>query len=180
MWEKYHPTFISALMAIIIWFWNPSVLAKFEKVLDGTITFSSIITGFLASMLAILVSIKESKIIKAIYRNFGKGNGNGNKLIQSYLNSVIMAGLVTVIVSASLYVIIYDLKDALLFKRISLVFWCSLVTYFLLSTYRVIRIILLIVFIDADEYERKPIKNHKLTAEEEIEFKRIHSKNQNK
>ncbi|MDO8223950.1 hypothetical protein [Bacillus cabrialesii] len=42
---------------------------NFDKVLDGAITFSSIVLGFLGALLGILISIKDSAIVSAIFES---------------------------------------------------------------------------------------------------------------
>jgi len=123
---------------------------KFDKILDGAINFSSIIVGFIGVLLAILVSIKDTEIIRYIYSYVDK------KVFMNYFRTAIITGLAVVVISSIMYI-----KNNYFLNII----WTFMVAYFILASYRIIDILLRIIFQDPDITEYSP-KGNRLSKEE--------------
>lgn len=132
----------------------------FTDVLNASITFSSILVGFIGALLAILVSIRDSEIIGYIFSVIDKD------IFHSYFREAIVSGVVTVISSALLFVAQGDLR--LWGGRL----WLGIVLFFMCASYRVINILLAIVFKDKEAIVRAPQGNG-MTPEEADEYARI-------
>ncbi|EHB65251.1 hypothetical protein [Paenibacillus lactis] len=140
------PVALSAIVTpILINFgFNPG-LNRFEKLVDGSITCSAIIVGFLAAMLGILVSIKETKVVKAIFSNRTKSQ------LAVFFSESIFLGFLVIGSAGSLYLVM-DSADT----RSTYVFiaWTALLLWFLFSAIRIIIVMLLILFHDTEKNER--------------------------
>lgn len=133
---------------------NPQ-LTRFEKILDGSITFSSILVGFLAAMMGVLVSIKESEVMKRIFDVRSKG------LLAFYLSETIFLGFIVVVSTCIMYLFIErtDYQTPFIVWQISL-FW------FVTSSIRIIIIMLFILF-KSNVSEARPDGNNLTDVERE-------------
>lgn len=135
--EKYYPLVSGLLIGLVI-----AVLlrkleidhlidAKFDNVLNGAITFSSIVVGFLGVLLSIIATIRDTDIMKHLYENVAED------LLKSYFKGTVIAGFLVVVVSISLY-----------FVKLSwlIIIWSFLFGFFILSSYRIIDLLLKIIF----------------------------------
>ncbi|MYL71737.1 hypothetical protein GLW00_12795 [Halobacillus litoralis] len=110
---------------------------NFEKVLDGVITFGSIVVGFLGALLGILVSVRNSGIVKEIFES------NNKTVLKIYFNETFIVGFLTIITSISLYILKeYDQVAS----KIVFYFWILFVIWFIPSTYRIINILMTVLF----------------------------------
>lgn len=121
----------------------------FEKVLDTVITFSSIVTGFLAALLGILVSIRDSDIVKEIFETKAKGE------LKYYFYESFSLGFVVVITSGLMYVLIHYDNEL---TNNAFYFWILIVIWFFLSTYRIVNI-LLSIFFNSNNSRNRPESN---------------------
>lgn len=112
-------------------------LKNFDKVLDGAITFSSIIVGFLGALLGILVSIKDSKIVQAIFET------NERYTLKYFFNENFIIGLLVVIVSCIMQVL---REYQTIWSSIFFYSWIVLFSWFLPSTYRIVNILMSVFF----------------------------------
>lgn len=112
-------------------------VSNFDKVLDGSITFSSIVVGFLAALLGILMSIRDTEIVKELFRQKEIGT------LKFYFNEALLLGFTTVILSGVLHVI--RQKEGLVVVTTFYV-WCVILFWFIGSTYRIVNILMNIFF----------------------------------
>lgn len=110
---------------------------NFDKVLDGSITFSSIVVGFLAALLGILISIRDTEIVKEIFRQNEIGT------LKYYFNEALILGFLTVILSGVLHVI---RENILLSVTIVFNVWSVVLFWFIASTYRIVHLLMNIFF----------------------------------
>jgi hypothetical protein len=151
-WERYYPVvgaIVGSILVIVLHRAYPVWrLEGFDNVLGAVITFSSIAVGFMGTLLAILVSIRNSEVVNLIYSTVAK------KMFMGYLRGSIVAGMATVILSSVLYLV----RRGRLGFSITII-WAFFVSYFGLSAYRIIDILLLIIFKDASAENRRPPGN---------------------
>lgn len=150
--EQYYPL-IAAIVGIIIFicsscnFW---LSEDFDKVLNGVITFSSILVGFMGALLAILASIRNTEIVEYIYSHVEKS------LFLKYFKFTIIPGLLVVVLSCVMFVIKNNFLGVL---------WTFTTIYFAFASYRIIDILLRIIFKDPNCTEYKPSGNELTEAE---------------
>ncbi|EMI10380.1 hypothetical protein [Anoxybacillus gonensis] len=132
---------------------------NFDKVLDGSITFSSIVIGFLAALLGVLVSIRDAHIVKKIFSVREK------KLFRHYFYEAILLGFLVVIISAALH-IFRETRSTLSFCLFS--FWNFITFFFLFSSVRIIHVLMLILFKSNEKgaNQRPEGNSNKLSVEE--------------
>ncbi|MUG44930.1 hypothetical protein [Paenibacillus woosongensis] len=132
-------------------------LPKFDKVLDSVITFGSIILGFLSALLGILITIQGSSIMKRIY------DEKQDVLLKSYFFESIGSGFIVIIFSTIMHVLIDDIRP---FVRIIFFIWMFSLSLFLFSSYRIISLLMKILFksdLDSGDDKNKENKQKKIT-----------------
>lgn len=145
-----------------IYFRVDYTIHKFEKVLDTMIIFSSIVTGFLAALLGILVSIRNSEIVKTLFSTKTKG------IIKYYFYETFILGFSVVVVSGAMYVLTdYDFDFTIYFFY----FWIMIVFWFFPSTYRIVSVLLSIFFRANNNNRNQRPSDNKVNAEERNEMK---------
>ncbi len=173
--ESRYPFFISTCLAIVTGIvlncLNTS-LGNLDKVIDGIITFSSIIIGFLGVLLAILLSIRNTEIITYIFAHTQKN------VLLKYFRSAVISGLLLVIMSISMF-FLKKFKGINLFNLFTLdkvlfLLWIYLMSYFFLSSYRIIDIVMCIVFKDPQATSKRP-KSKKIEPDKEEALKKRYS-----
>lgn len=108
-----------------------------DKVLEGTTNFSSILLGFLGALLGILLSIKDSDIVRYIF------DQKGSSWLKFYFNESFIFGLIVVILSAVMQVFIDESSS---FAKVLFLSWIFSLTYFMYSTFRIVRFLMKIFF----------------------------------
>lgn len=136
--ESWYPFLIGVAMVVLaLYFKINHQIKNFDNVLDTIITFSSIVTGFLAALLGILVSIKDSDIVKAIFRSKEK------LTLKYFFYETFTLGFALVLTSGVMHVLIgYGFKATILVFY----FWFFITFWFFPSTYRIVSILLSILF----------------------------------
>lgn len=121
---------------------------NFDNLLTAVTTFSSILLGFLSVSLTILLSIKNSELIKYIFKFTNR------EKLKRYFQVPIVIGFLYILLTISLY--FYEKYVQLTIGKMVLCLWISIGIYFLSSSYRVIDIVLSIVFKDPHATEKRP------------------------
>lgn len=162
--EVCYPIFAGvAVTGCVLFFKITHDIKNFANVLDTIITFSSIVTGFLAALLGILVSIKDSYIVKAIFESREKG------ILKYYFYETFTIGFILVITSGIMHVLIgYDFKFTLLIFYL----WTFLTFWFFPSTYRIVSILLSVLFKANNKPKDKRPDSNKLSEDETDKMKR--------
>lgn len=171
--EKYWPLFLSLIIALLFFVIIPNKIKipqNFDNFLTAAITFISIILGFLGVALTIILSIRNTELMEYIF-----GNTTRERL-KNYFKSPIISGFIDVVFTISLYFInIY--KDYPIATKLEittgkciLVLWIFLSTYFLFSSYRIIDIVMIIIFKDPTATQKRP-PSEKIDPADENELK---------
>jgi hypothetical protein len=132
--EKWYPHIVSILLAIpvAIYKWNISDIENFTNILGAAVTISSIVIAFLATMLSILITLTNAEVIQRII------NGDGEGLLVSYIRTAIVAGLLVALYSMTLYALL-NVPETL--SMILLMIFVTLISFFILSSYRIIHLV---------------------------------------
>lgn len=155
------PWLVSCIISLAALLLNFSYeLPRFEKVLDAVITFGSIIIGFLAALLGILITIKNSEIMKEIYNN------NQDILLKAYFVEAISSGFIVIILSTIMHLLIGHKH---IFVDVVFFIWMVCLSLFLFSSYRIISLLMKVLFKSsfgedqeenaADFQNKIPVKN---------------------
>ncbi|QZN77363.1 hypothetical protein MHB43_09190 [Paenibacillus sp. FSL H8-0317] len=120
-------------------------LPNFDKVLDGAITFSSIVVGFLGALLGILISIKDSEIVDKIFRSKEK------QTIKFLFYEPFILGLLVVVTSALMHVMrAYENFSS----EITFLVWFFVTVWFVPSTFRVVNTFMSVFFVSNNTSSR--------------------------
>jgi hypothetical protein len=145
--DRAYPYFFGLIVMILAYYFklNPTIKG-FDSVLDGIISFSSIVLGFDAALLAIILSISRSTVMNHLYSYVGsRGNINGKKLLFGFFKSSLYSGFATVIISIYMYIISNKDKIVLYDKIITLI-WIGVAVFFVCSSYRIVSILMYTLF----------------------------------
>lgn len=174
--ERIYPIIGGILFLVFIYVFNlVNVIISSEKILDSTITFTSIIVGFVGALIGILFSIRDSDIINELFKK------NKREILKKYFQWTIISGLLLVLISTILYLHNNICKTYtflnLNIKMIDIIFalWAYLVGYFVLSTYRITDIMMYIIFKDPNLKNKEP-DSVKLEDTKKDDLKKKHTK----
>ncbi len=169
-WEKYNPIVLGVIGSIIVYkaLINGELLVtSFNNILNSTITFSSIIVGFVGVLLAILFSIKNTDTIKLLFKHKAKDR------LKLYFLSTIVSGVILVMLSLIVFALNLDQILPIECNDVSkevivLLLWGFMFTHMLASGYRIINIVVYIIFSDSVNKNKEPdgIKMDKNKKEE--------------
>ncbi|NUK30997.1 hypothetical protein HT574_13145 [Parageobacillus sp. VR-IP] len=167
IFERIYPIGISIIFAIIIYNQHITfnIIPKIEPVLNSVVTVSSIVIGFLAAMVSILIAITNSKVMKRIRE------GKAEHLLTCYIREAIISGILLALGSTIAYLFVdYDGKKADLIFSV----WFFMVIHFLLSSFRILNIMLNILSTIPKEYKEHEKKDSKMvyTPKKENAFKK--------
>lgn len=126
-----------------------SDIPRFHEVLNSYVNMSSIIIGFLATMISILITSVDKTVMKKI-RKF-----NAMNLLTSYINIAVISGLIVAIYSVG-YSSVVDKTDSIYWYLF--LFWVFIATLFLASTFRILQVMLRILTNIANESETETPK----------------------
>lgn len=118
--------------------------SNLNEALDGVITMCSLIIGFLGAILPVILGMKnESKLVKYVFEK------DVERLFLKYIKTTLLAGILTVLISLTLYF----RADFTALKNLNILFdvWFYFVIMFLLLTYRCTSSILELLFTDDTE-----------------------------
>lgn len=116
----------------------------YDKVLDAMITFFSIMLGFVGVLIGILFSIRNTKLVKKLFDH------KSREKVKWYFGEAFLSGFVFIILSVLMYA-----KNELPFINHFVSFWFGLILYSLLCNYRIIKIIMNVVFVDESKQQEK-------------------------
>lgn len=130
--EKYYPLLIAVVIALILLLYTDlrlNNIPKFDSILSGTVTISSIIIAFLGTMVSILITLTNTKVMQRI------NHYDAGPTLTAYISGTIYSGLLLAVYSLMLYPFT-ELKSKSV-SEILFILFVFLTTYFLLSSFRI-------------------------------------------
>lgn len=153
-WERYYPNLFTMAFVIAVIAINPNlcILDDVDSILGATISFASIIIGFLGALVALIFST-ENRVMNIVIED----EYYSNRMRKFFLRPI-QSGFVLVFLSI-LFSFRVTLHNMCLANKVNVdkmmfglkLIWLYLFVYFLVSSYRAISIILKIVFINQKE-----------------------------
>ena len=137
--ESYFPQ-LSSVLVVLIYFFTPLdalICQGFEKLLEASITVSSIAVGFLATSKSILIALDD----KAIVRNLKK-IGHYGRLTDFFITGIYTCFILTLLSSVLLLI---DFKQINVWKELLIALWLFIASYSTCACYRIIRLFSLIL-----------------------------------
>ncbi|MEC2197834.1 hypothetical protein V7174_13555 [Bacillus subtilis] len=126
-------------------------IKNLDKVLEGAVNFSAILLGFLGALLGILLSIKDSAIVKAIF------NQQGASLLKYYFNESFASGLLVVVLSCVMQIF---LGEETVCAKVLFYTWFFFIMLFVISTYRIVKLLMAVFFVaNEDDASVRPDSN---------------------
>jgi len=108
-------------------------ITNFKEVLGSVINISSILIGFIATMMSIIIAVADKRVIKRI-RDY-----NGTDLVIAYFAQTLLAGFVVAIYSTSLTPFAESPSSH---AKWALSIWGALVTFFIATAIRILHVML--------------------------------------
>lgn len=143
LYERIYPYLIPAIVTCLFIRYEVNFVhsESLNSALDACNTVIALIIGFLGAILPVILGMKnESKIVKYIFES------DKNRLFLKYIKATIFSGLVTLLITISLYFI----NDIIEFPKIQtwgFYIWEYMLLNFVLLTYRSLRSMLDLIFI---------------------------------
>lgn len=145
----------------------------FDSVLDGIISFSSIVLGFVAALLAIILSISKSTVMNHLYNFVGsRGAINGKTLLFGFFKSSLYSGFATVIISIFMYVI-SNKEKIVLYEEIITYIWVGVTIFFVCSSYRIVSILMHTLF----KHESHETNSHEQVTQPSSDYNQLQQRN---
>ncbi len=167
--EGIYPFAIPIAIVIFLWIGGNKYIdsVNMNSALEAIITTASIIIGFIGAILPVIVGMKNnSKLVKRVFEL------DKNKLFLKYIKHTLITGVLLIICSVILFY--RDQFPEYIKGDYVLIVTTYLLVAFLLCTYRCLKIMLDLLFLD-DEIVRNEEK-YQEKSEEEIEFEERHTK----
>lgn len=136
---------------------------QFDKILDASITFTSIAIGFIAALLGILITIKDSEIVKRIFEE------DEHKSLKSWFYEAFIIGVLLLISTCINYVFLNDVN---IWSTLFFYMWLSAIVWFAYSLFRIINV-LMDVFFKSNDTEMRPESNRYSDEERQEAKKRL-------
>lgn len=155
--ERNGPICAAAVFAIIAGYvrYRFSLGEGFNKILDSTVVFASIMVGFIGVLMGVLFSIRDAELIKLFFES------RGVRILKRYFRDNIISSILLVILSITMY-----LREYLLFFDWPVyIGWSCLLAFTLFSAIRIIHIIFHIVFSESDNSEDEEVNMDELNRE---------------
>lgn len=153
MWEKYYPYIIAtiiSLVAIICLVCDMKIKDDIDSILNAVISFASILIGFIGALFALIFSLNENPIVKYVLCN-----EHYSKLMKQYFKVSINSGFIAILFTVLLFfrntIGSFNISG---FDFLGIIFgikiiWIYCVTFFSLSSYRLIYLVLKISFVSS-------------------------------
>lgn len=157
--ERWTPWVLAGFGIVVsLWLHHLGYLAHFmkaESLVDAMVTFASIIVGFVGVLLGILMSIKNDAAVAELFRS------KGRKVLRVYFREAIISGMLLVVVSAILGLGTYlDMviphSGAYSPSTVLLVIWMGLSIYVFPANYRIVSVMMYIIFHSDENENKKP------------------------
>lgn len=172
--DRVYPYILGLIAIFVSWFFalDPTIKG-FDNVLDGLISFSSIVLGFLAALLAIILSISKSPVMNHLY-NYTSSGGNidGKTLLFSYFRSALFTGFATVIIS--IYMFIICNKEVITsFEQLVTYMWIGFAITFISSSYRIVSILMFTLF----KHEEQQTSSYSQATQPTTDYSQLQQRN---
>lgn len=151
------PYLVSVTLVVIAYFlgWSSNV-SNFEKILDAVITFTSIIIGFLGALLGILFTVKDTEIVKELFKKH-------RSAMKYFFNEALITGFLLILLSAVFYIYKDNTSE---YVKYMFCAWIGFVSLFVTSSYRVITSLMSLLF---NSDKKKEINDFSEDQKEAIE-----------
>lgn len=159
--EKWYP-FAFGIVAVIFCIVQDITgkdIPRFHELLSSLVNMSSIIIGFLATMISILITSVDKRVMQKIRKC------NAMDLLTNYINVAVISGLFVAVYSVGYSTVIDSAKC---WCGYLFLLWVFAAALFLAATFRIMHVMLKILTSIAKEDDQKPTKS--VTDSRQFEF----------
>lgn len=168
IWERGYPYLLSMIVPIIFYRrgYNFVLSKNMSSAIEGVITATSLIIGFIGTMLPVLATLrKDSVFVKMVFLKDSK------KLFLKYLKAMLLSGLFLIVLSIFLF-FAREVPGGNM-EKYGFYAWVYLVFCFFLTTYRCMGDVLKLVFGEGELSEKQKNKRSPKETQKEVELKAI-------
>lgn len=165
--EKYYPYILSILAGVCYIILSPNIQDNIDIILKTVIIIVSILTGFLSTLLTLLLSLNINPIVKALMNNT-----HYKQLMKTYFGTAIGSGFIVIASTVLLFLRKTISVWSISFIHLLKLFWFIVTIYFFTTAFRVIFIIMKIVFFKYDK-QTKIDKKDTMTTEEQLDYEKL-------
>ena len=115
----------------------------FNYVLSATITWSSVLLGFIGVLLGVLFNLLHTDLIKTLFK-YATRNA-----LKRYFSEALISGVLLILLSMVLFICDHQILLSL---------WVSTVVFKLLCAYRIISLMMYILFSPKDSYKNEDVE----------------------
>ena len=132
--ESYVPALLGAIAVILYYFFSfgPSICQGFGKLVESSITVSSIAVGFLAASKSILISLDDKPVMKNL-----KKVGHYERLIQFFITAIYACFFLTLF---SCGLLLIDLTALNWWKELAIATWLFVAVFSTIACFRTINL----------------------------------------
>lgn len=158
--EEYYPVSLASIGSILIILLKIDLgdITNFSSILNASVTISSIVIAFMATMMSILITLVNTDVMKRII------SADAEDVLIKFIKQTILSGLFLAIYSLVLYMFI---ESEGIVSKIMLVLFIFTLLYFLSTTFRIFQLVLRIL--------SHVLKEHKIIVNNENEGKKVHT-----
>lgn len=168
--EKWYPFILSLLVGIIYIVLSPDIKDDPDTILNMVVNVVSILLGFLSALLALLLSLNTNVIVKEIFKT-----NHYAKLMKKYFEKSISAGFILIALTIMLLLRKTILQWNINIIKVIEILWVVITMFFFTSAFRVIHIVMKIVFFDdrsCENTDEAKMNNEELKNYEELKNKK--------
>jgi len=155
-WEKAMPFTVSIFIGLLLGFMlsrgTITYIEQIDNLVDVGVTFSSTLLGFLGVLIGILFTIRETKTGTILF------NLEKFAILKEYLKTSIESGFYTLAFTVFLNLYSWECIEQIFLNLspndVVIILWTMIAGYFIASSWRVMSIMIAILFSKPKNYER--------------------------
>lgn len=169
-WEMYYPIIFGLLSAAGYIILGIELKDDSSLILNAIISFTSVIIGFLGVILTLIFGLKDNPLVKFIL-----GNKHYKSLVKYYFKFSIIFGFITILLTIIMFLkntigsLSWNNFDLFPLLNVLKTLFVFCVVCFMLSSYRLINIILKIAFMEQQEPDEEKIKGNDEELQEKLQ-----------
>lgn len=160
--ERVYPYAVASFLVITMYLKKINYISSnnIDNAIDGVITITSLIIGFVGAVLPVIMGMKnDSKFVRYVFEK------DTERLFMKYMKNTLFCGIVLIAVSVSLY--FKKDYETTMYYEYSFYIWVFMMALFLSATHRCINNMLNLIF-SKDEELLKRYDEELMTENEKI------------
>lgn len=165
--ERVYPYAVASFLVVIIYMQKINYISSnnINNAIDGVITITSLIIGFVGAVLPVIMGMKnDSKFVRYVFEK------DTERLFMKYMKNTLLYGMLLIAISVSLY-FKKDYETTIYYKYVFYV-WIFMMALFLSATHRCINNMLNLIFSKDEElfeqFEKESMTENEMRIREKL------------